>query len=108
MTEDPQITNLLTWENIHSWAEAQPEQGIIGATCRSTMCPIATYLQEKTAREWCVYSTTIFSHPGLSVTPARWLRRVINEVDRTHLPDVRRERFLVILSAYKPTEEVRP
>lgn len=97
---------LLTWEQIRSWAAEQPEQCPVGAVNLSGACPIAVYLNSQISGEWWVWPDEIGGATAKIHTPT-WLADIIRDVDRLPTLDVSREQFLAILDEHKP-EEARP
>lgn len=108
----------LTWEAIHTWAAAFPNDQAIGMTNTCVLCPVATYLRQTTGDyKWTV--TPLFNGDcampmpyalhnatGETRTLPDWLQDVVEAVDASAKKPtpISKAVFLSILADHKPLE----
>jgi hypothetical protein len=109
------IADLLTWEQIHYWAENTDSTQDIGIASSCSSCPIAHYLRATTGNfRWSIHASldsvfyAISGRKGEKTIREEtilpdWLQRVVEQVDNTIGPTpISKRVFLSILEDCKP------
>lgn len=94
----------LTWENIHAWANACPDDSPIGDVAAHNICPVARFLGHFwPGSTWSVWSDTISKtdSPLMGIPTPTWLSDVIRSVDLCGESTISRQDFLSILEQHK-------